>query len=85
MIGTTTLLIGSPNVEALISLIPCVRGRISAIFWSEEGMISYGRVAPEKINIGKYNKLAITPALLVSLATPPTIIPMLNIDSITRR
>jgi len=38
-------------------------------------------VAPEKISIGKYSKLAITPAILLFFAMPPTIIPIENIDT----
>ena len=45
-------------------------------------MTSKGRVVPEKINIGKYNKQAITFALFEFFAIPPTIIPILKVDII---
>ena len=45
-------------------------------------MTSKGNVAPENISIGKYNTLAITLAVLVFFAMPPTIIPMLKVDTI---
>lgn len=83
--GITMSDAGKPREAALRSLMPCVSGRISDIFWRADGITSYGSVAPEKINIGKYKMLAITPAILVFGATPPTIMPMLNIDSMTNR
>ena len=85
IIGTKTLSTGSPKEAALSSFIPWVKGSTSATFWSAGGMTSYGNVAPEKISMGKYNILAIIPAIFVFGATPPTIIPMLNIDNITKK
>lgn len=71
--------------EALFkSFIPCVNGNKSATFCNACGITSYGSVAPEKISIGKYKILATTLAILVFLATPPTINPILNIEIITR-
>ena len=45
-------------------------------------MTSKVRVVPEKINIGKNNKQAMTLALFEFFAIPPTIIPILKVDII---
>lgn len=71
-----------PRKADFISLMPCVRGKTLTIFCIAAGMTSKGRVAPEKISIGKYNMHAITLALLEFFATPPTIIPMLSVEII---
>ncbi len=52
------LSIGSPKHAAFKILIPCVKGKIFAIFCNTLGIASYGKVAPEKINIGKYIRLS---------------------------
>lgn len=75
-----TLSIGSPSAAFFSIFIPCVNGRTSTILCIAPGITSYGRVAPEKISIGKYNTLAITPAIFELFAIPPIIIPMLNIE-----
>lgn len=82
-IGNRILSIGNPKVADFNILIPCVNGKKSTIFCIVFGITSYGSVAPEKISIGKYNALAIMPATLEFLAMPPTIMPMLNIETIT--
>lgn len=46
------------------------------------GIASSGSVAPENIKVGKYKIQAITLALFVFLATPPTIIPILKVETI---
>ena|SRR5699024_10010661 len=83
--GSHATSIGKPSEAALSNLIPCVSGRISAILCNAVGITSYGSVAPEKINIGKYKMLATILATFMLGATPPTITPMLNVESITRR
>ena len=83
--GTMTLLDARPRLAFFRIFIPCVKGIMSAIFWSVAGIISYGNVAPEKISIGKYKRLAIIPAVFGFFETPPAIIPMLNIVSITKK
>ena len=52
------------------------------IFCITVGITSNGSVAPEKINMGKYKMQAITLALFEFFAIPPTIIPMLRVDTI---
>ena len=49
-----------------------------------EGITSKGSVAPEKISMGKYKIQAITLALFMFLAIPPTNRPMLNVDTIVK-
>ena len=56
--GSQATSIGKPREAAFSNLIPCVSGRISAILCNAVGITSYGRVAPEKINMGKYKTLA---------------------------
>lgn len=73
-----------PNDAAFISRMPCVSGNTITTFLNGSGMISNGNVVPEKINIGKYNALAITLAIFAFLAIPPTIMPILRIDSTVR-
>ena len=82
-IGNQTDSNGRPNEVAFSNLIPCVKGKTSAIFCNADGITSQGKVAPEKMSIGKYRRLAATLAVFVSGATPPTISPMLNIENIT--
>ena len=52
------------------------------IFCIAVGITSNGSVAPEKISIGKYKIQAMTLALFIFLAIPPTNRPMLNVDTI---
>jgi hypothetical protein len=85
MIGIRTPVIGKPNEVAFKSFIPWVSGKRFEAFCSPDGIISYGKVAPEKINIGKYSRLAIMPACFALAAMPPTMIPMLKMENITRR
>ncbi len=82
--GKRTVSTGSPNDVAFSNLIPCVSGKIAEKFCSASGIIAYGKVAPEKINIGKYKTLATMLAILAFGAMPPTIVPILNMDTITR-
>ena len=48
------------------------------------GITSKGSVAPEKISIGKYKIQAITLALFIFLAIPPTNRPILKVDTIVK-
>ena len=82
--GNRILSTSNPKEAAFISFIPCVRGKMFANFCNIAGITSYGNVAPENISIGKYNTLATTPAIFVFGAMPPTIMPMLNMDTITK-
>ena len=82
---TKTLPFSKPKEAVFNNLIPCVKGKIFEIFCKAVGMISYGKVAPENISIGKYRILAIIPAILVFGAIPPTISPILNMDTITKK
>ena len=75
---------GSPSEADFISCIPCVRGNNLTIFCSIPGITSSGTVAPENISIGKYRTLAITLAIFVSFAIPPTIIPILKVETNVR-
>lgn len=84
-IGKVILSIGRPKAVPFSNFIPCVSGSISANFCKAVGMISYGSVAPENISIGKYKILATVLAVFMFGAIPPTIIPMLNIDSMTNK
>ena len=52
------------------------------IFCIAAGITSNGSVVPEKISIGKYKIQAMTLALFIFLAIPPTNRPMLNVDTI---
>ena len=54
---------GKPRNADFISSIPCVNGNMLTIFCIMGGITSKGRVAPEKISIGKYKMQAITLAL----------------------
>lgn len=72
-----------PKIADFSIFIPCVSGNTSTMFFIIFGITSYGIVAPENISIGKYNTLAITPAIFESFDIPPTIIPILNIEIIT--
>lgn len=80
--GNHTFSISKPRKVDFISWIPCVNGKMLTIFCMAVGIISKGSVAPEKINIGKYKIQAITLALFEFAATPPTIIPILRVDTI---
>ena len=82
IIGKPGFLTGKLRKAAFISWIPCVIGKMLITFCIKSGMTSKGSVAPENINIGKYNAHAITLAVLVFWAMPPTIIPMLKVDTI---
>ena len=73
-----------PRNADFISWMPWVKGNTLIIFCTLSGITSKGRVAPEKISMGKYSTQAITLALLAFLAIPPTIMPMLNVDSTVR-
>ena len=73
--GSQATSIDKPSEAAFSNLIPCVSGRISEILCNAVGITSYGRVAPEKINMGKYKTLATILATFMFGATPPTIIP----------
>lgn len=84
IIENITFSIGKAKKVHFNSLIPCVNGSTSAIFCNAVGITSYGKVAPEKISIGKYRILATVLAILVLGDIPPTIIPILNIDNMTR-
>ena len=75
---------GVPKKVAFISWMPCVMGKNCTIFCIVFGITSNGKVAPEKISIGKYKIQAITLAVLAFLATPPTIIPMLKVEIIVK-
>ena len=70
--------------DDFISCMPWVKGNTLIIFCTLSGITSKGRVAPEKISMGKYSTQAITLAFLVFLAIPPTIMPMLNVESTVR-
>ena len=48
------------------------------------GITSKGSVAPEKISMGKYRIQAITLALFMFLAIPPTNKPILKVDTIVK-
>ena len=54
------------------------------IFCIAAGITSNGSVVPEKISIGKYKIQAMTLALFIFLAIPPTNRPMLNVDTIVK-
>ena len=48
------------------------------------GITSKGSVVPEKISMGKYKIQAITLALFIFLAIPPTNNPILKVDTIVK-
>ena len=73
-----------PKNADFISWMPWVIGNTPITFCMISGITSKGRVAPEKISMGKYSTQAITLALLVFLAIPPTIMPMLKVESTVR-
>lgn len=81
-IGNQAFSIGKPRKADFINRIPCVIGKTHTIFCITAGITSKGSVAPEKINIGKYRIQAITLALFEFFAIPPTIIPILRVDTI---
>lgn len=62
--GTSTISMVNPKDDAFNNFIPCVKGKTFTTFCSAGGITSYCSVAPENISIGKYNILAITPAIL---------------------
>ena len=73
-----------PREAAFISCIPCVSGKRETIFCTVSGITSKGSVAPEKTSIGKYSRQAMTLAIFSFFAIPPTIIPMLNVETRVR-
>lgn len=63
MTGSHLFSSGKPRNADFISSIPCVNGNMLTIFCIMGGITSKGRVAPEKISIGRYKMQAITLAL----------------------
>ena len=60
-----------PKIADFSIFIPCVSGNTSTMFFIIFGITSYGIVAPENINIGKYNILAIMLAVFMSYYSTP--------------
>ena len=83
--GIRAFSIGNPRNAAFINWIPCVIGKTLMIFCMETGITSKGSVVPEKISMGKYKRQAITLAVFIFLAIPPTNRPMLNVDTIVQK
>lgn len=81
-IGNHPFSSGKARKVDFMSWMPCVSGKRRMIACIVPGKTSKGSVAPEKSNIGKYKMQAITLVLLVFLAKPPTIIPILRVDII---
>ena len=79
--GIKTFPVLTPKKECFIRVIPWVSGNRLTIFRIAPGMTSTGSVVPENTSMGKYSSDAMTPACLVFLATPPTSIPILSVDS----
>lgn len=82
--GIHPFFVVKPRKADFISSMPCVSGKTLTIFCIAGGITSKGSVVPEKISIGKYKTQAITLALFEFFATPPTIIPILNVDTIVK-
>ena len=82
--GSHTFESGVPKKAAFISWIPCVIGKNCTTVCIPFGITSKGRVAPENISIGKYRIQAITLAVSAFLAIPPTIIPILKVETIVK-
>lgn len=79
--GIKTLPVLTPKKECFIREIPWVSGAKLTTFCMAWGITSTGSVVPENTSMGKYSSDAMTPACLVFLATPPTSIPILSVDS----
>ena len=84
MIGNKEFSTVRPRNVAFIIWMPWVKGNTLIILCMASGIISKGKVAPEKMSMGKYRTQAITLALLAFLAMPPTIMPMLNVERTVR-
>ena len=79
--GIQTASVCIPREAAFISCIPCVSGKRATIFCMVSGITSKGSVAPEKTSMGKYSRQAMTLAIFSFFAIPPTIIPMLKVET----
>ena len=84
VIGSNAFSSGIPRNVAFINCIPCANGRTPIIFCIITGITSKGSVAPEKISMGKYRIQAITLALFMFFAIPPTNNPILKVDTIVK-
>ena len=82
--GSSAFSIGNPRNAAFMSWIPSVSGKRQTSFCIAAGITSKGSVVPEKISMGKYKIQAVTLALFVFLASPPTSKPILSVDSIVK-
>ena len=82
--GSNAFSSGIPRNAAFISCIPCVNGKTLIIFCIIIGITSKGSVAPENISMGKYRIQAITLALFMFFAIPPTNNPILKVDTIVK-